>query len=112
AMVVAPAPPEARIDGFDKVSGAAAYAADITRPGLLHASVLRSPYAHARILAIDVSRARALPGVHAVLTGQNLSDYRVGRSMRDMPVLAVEVVRFIGEKVAAVAAESPAIAEK
>src|SRR6476620_2197466 len=100
-----------RTDGFDKVTGAAAYAADITRPGMLWAKVLRSPLAHARIVSIDVSRARALPGVHAVLTGQDLPDDRIGRAMRDMPVLGRDKVRFFGEKVAAVAAESVEIAE-
>src|SRR5207247_7931833 len=83
----------------------AKYAADITRPGMLWAKVLRSPMPHARIVAIDTSRARARPGVHAILTGADLPDYRLGRSMRDMRVLARDKVRFIGEKVAAVAAE-------
>jgi CO/xanthine dehydrogenase Mo-binding subunit len=102
-----------RIDGLAKVTGAATYAADITRPGMLHGKVLRSPLPHARIVSVDVSRARALPGVHAVLTGDDLpADCRVGRSMRDMPVLARDKVRFIGEKVAAVAAESLETAEQ
>jgi len=93
-----------RIDGLDAVTGASTYAADITRPGMLWAKVLRSPLPHARITSIDTSRARALNGVHAVLTANDLPDYRIGRSMRDMPVLARDKVRFIGEKVAAVAA--------
>src|SRR3712207_1543639 len=96
-----------RIDGFDKVTGAATYAADITRPAMLWGKILRSPYPHARIISIDTSAAKALPGVHAVLTGADLpEDYLIGRAMRDMPVLARDVVRFVGEKVAAVAAES------
>ena len=101
-----------RIDGFDKVTGAARYAADIVRPGMLWAKVLRSPLPHARIVSIDAGRARRLPGVHAVLTGRDLPDYRVGRSMRDMPVLARDKVRFVGEKVAAVAAEDVETAEE
>src|SRR5690349_11850558 len=79
---------------------------------MLWAKVLRSPLPHARIVSIDTSRARSLPGVHAVLTGQDLPAVRVGRSHRDMPVLARDKVRFIGEKVAAVAAESVELAEQ
>jgi CO/xanthine dehydrogenase Mo-binding subunit len=101
-----------RLDALGKVTGSAVYAADIRRPGGLCARVLRSPLAHARILAIDTSAARALPGVHAVLTGADLPpDVRVGRAMRDMPVLARGRARFVGEKVAAVAAESIEIAD-
>lgn len=104
--------PERRIDGVEKVTGAARYAADVSRPGMLWAKVLRSPLPHARIVRIDAAAARALPGVHAVLTAADLPDRRVGRSMRDMPVLAREKVRFIGEKVAAVAAENREVAEE
>ena len=104
--------PEPRIDGVEKVTGAARYAADVCRPGMLWAKVLRSPLPHARILRIETSAARALPGVHAVLTAEDLPDQRVGRSMRDMPVLARGKVRFIGEKVAAVAAESRETADE
>ncbi len=103
-MVFALSETNIRIDGHEKVTGAATFGADISRPGMLWAKVLRSPVPHARITSIDTSRARTLPGVHAVLTANDLPDYRVGRSMRDMPVLARHKVRFIGEKVAAVAA--------
>lgn len=105
AAVQAPRP-----DGLAKVTGAATYAADITRPGMLWGKVLRSPLPHARIVSMDVSRARALPGVVAVLTSEDIPPYRIGRAMRDMPVLAMGKVRFAGEKVAAVAAESASIA--
>lgn len=101
-----------RVDGPDKVTGAARYAADIPRPGLVWGKVLRSPLAHARIVSIDTSRATRLAGVQAVLTGADLPDVRVGRQMRDLPVLARERVRFVGEKVAAVAAEDPRVAER
>ena len=104
--------PVVRGEGADKVSGQAVYAADITLPGMLWGQVLRSPFPHARIVRIDTRRARELPGVHAVLTGQDLPDRRVGRLLRDCPVLARDKVLFIGEKVAAVAAESPDIAEE
>ncbi len=104
--------PVPRVEGPDKVTGRAQYAADIALPGMLWGKVLRSPYAHARIVRIDATRARALPGVAAVIAGPELPDtYLVGRAMRDMPVLAGEKVRFIGDKVAAVAAEDPDIAE-
>jgi CO/xanthine dehydrogenase Mo-binding subunit len=105
--------PYVRIEGGGKVTGKIRYAADITRPGMLHGKLLRSPYPHARIVSIDTSKAKALPGVHAVLTGQDFPEhFLLGRSMRDMPVLARDKVRFFGEKVAAVAAESAEIAEE
>ena len=93
-----------RGEGPDKVSGKAVYAADISLPGMLWGKVLRSPYPYARIVSIDTSQAEALPGVHAVVTGQDMPDAKIGRRMVDMPVLAQDVVRFVGEKVAAVAA--------
>jgi CO/xanthine dehydrogenase Mo-binding subunit len=99
-------------EGPDKVSGKALYAADLMLPGMLWGKVLRSPYAHAKILSIDTAKARLVPGVHAVLTGQNLPDRRVGRLLRDIPVLAKERVLFMGEKVAAVAAETLEAAEE
>jgi len=92
--------------GPDKVSGKALYAADVLLPGMLWGKVLRSPYPHAHIRRIDTARARQVPGVHAVLTGQDLPDRRVGRLLRDIPVLARDRVLFVGEKVAAVAAET------
>ena len=104
--------PVVRGEGADKVSGQAVYAADIALPGMLWGQALRSPFPHARIVSIDARRARELPGVHAVLTGPDLPDRRVGRLLRDCPVLARDKVLFIGEKVAAVAAESPDIAEE
>lgn len=102
--------PVTRIDGLDKVTGRERYAADFLPPGTLWAKSLRSPYAHARIVSIDTSRALKLPGVHAVITGANLPLTRTGRAFRDFTVLARDLVRFAGERVAVVAAESPAIA--
>jgi carbon-monoxide dehydrogenase large subunit len=101
-----------RLDGFEKVSGAARYSGDVTLPGLVWGKTLRSPLPHARILRIDTAKARALPGVLAVLTAADLPDILVGRRMFDMPVLARDRVRFIGEKVAVVAAVDPDIAEE
>ena len=104
--------PVTQAEGPDKVSGNALYAADIDRSGMLWGKVLRSPYPHARIVNIDISKAQRMPGVHAVVTGGDLPDSRVGRLLRDHPVLARDKVLFIGDKVAAVAAESAALAEE
>jgi carbon-monoxide dehydrogenase large subunit len=104
--------PIARIDGIDKVNGAARYSGDVTLPGLCWGKALRSPLASARIVRIDTSRARAVPGVLAVLTAQDLPDLLVGRRMFDMPVLARDRVRFIGERIAVVAAVDPDVAEE
>jgi carbon-monoxide dehydrogenase large subunit len=101
-----------RIEGPAKVTGAERYAADVVLPGMLWGKTLRSPHPHARVVSIDASEARRLPGVHAVLTGQDIPPTMVGRMFRDLPVLARDVVRFIGDRVAAVAAESPDIARQ
>ncbi|ETX06569.1 MAG: hypothetical protein ETSY2_16325 [Candidatus Entotheonella gemina] len=104
--------PIGHVEGPDKVCGRARYTADVALPGMLWGKCLRSPFPHARIISIDISRAKALPGVHAVITGADLPDRRIGRFFLDMPVLAQDVVRFVGEKVVAVAAESMEIAEE
>ena len=104
--------PVTRGEGPDKVSGKAVYPADIVLPGMLWGKVLRSPFPHARIVDIDTSRASCVPGVHAVLTGLDLPMRRVGRLLRDIPILARDRVLFVGEKVAAVAAEDPGVAEE
>ncbi len=103
--------PVTREDGPEKVSGSHLYSADIILPGMIWGKVLRCPYAHAKILSIDTTEAARLPGVRAVLTGKDLAGMRVGRYMRDVPPLAEEKVRFVGERVAAVAADDPDIAE-
>src|SRR6476469_6980890 len=100
------------VEGPDKVSGRARYVNDLSLPGMLWGKCLRSPYPHARIVSIDSSRAKALPGVRAVITGQDIPDRLIGRRVMDVPVLARDKVRFIGEKVAAVAADSLEIAEE
>ena len=101
-----------RGEGPDKVTGKSIYTADISVPGMLWGRVLRSPYPYARIVSIDTSKALALPGVYAVVTGQDVPETRVGRRMLDMPILAQDVVRFVGEKVAAVAAGSKDICDE
>ncbi len=100
-----------RAESVEKVTGRAVYAADVTLPNMLWGKVLRSPVAYGRIKRIDVAKALALPGVKAVVTGADVTGVRIGRQLYDMPILADGIVRFIGEKVAAVAAETPEIAE-
>ena len=116
-MTTSPAPaftiigrPIPRIEGVDKVNGSAAYTADVTPPGTVWAKNVRSPYPHARILSIDASQALAMPGVLAVVTAADIANDRTGRNIKDVPLLCDDKVRFIGDKVAAVAAESREIA--
>ena len=101
-----------RVDGEGKVSGSAGYAADVQLAGLLVGQTLRSSVPHGLITSLDVSKAREIPGVHAVLTAQDIPRVLVGKGIQDIPLLALERVRFVGEKVAVVAAESPDIAEE
>jgi 4-hydroxybenzoyl-CoA reductase alpha subunit len=94
-----------KIDGLAKATGAALYTDDLTLPGMLHAKILRSPHAHARIRAIDASAALALAGVHGVLTGRDMPiPYGVIPWTPDEHALALDKVRFVGDEVAAVAA--------
>ncbi len=104
--------PAAHVEGLAKVTGSAKYSADIILPGMLWGKCLRSPFPHARIVSVDASRARRLAGIHAVLSGADLPEVLLGRFLLDCPVLARERVRFIGEKVVAVAAESLDLAEE
>src|SRR5499426_1865499 len=104
--------PTPRVEGELKVTGKALYSADLNLPDTLWGKVLRSPIPYGRIKSIDVSKAWQVPGVKAVITGQDVTGLRIGRCIYDTPVLADGVVRFIGEKVAAVAAESKLAAEQ
>ena len=104
--------PEVRHEGHLKVTGQARYTGDHYPPGLLHVACLSSPHAHALIRSVDTRSASELPGVHAVLTGADIGDVRFGRHLRDLPVLAADRVRFIGQRVAAVAAETREAAEE
>ncbi len=101
-----------RAEGPSKVTGGSIYAADVDAPGLLWGKILRSPYPHARIHRIDVSKASQVPGVKAVITGRDIPGHFIGKMIRDMPVLCWDVVRFIGDRVAAVAAETTDAAEE
>ena len=100
------------VDGLEKVTGQARYALDVAPANTLWLKFLRSPFAHARVVSIDASGALALPGVHGVLTGEDVGDLRAGNLYVDEPVLAsADRVRFIGDKVAAVVADDEDIAE-
>jgi CO/xanthine dehydrogenase Mo-binding subunit len=101
-----------RDDGRGKVTGQAHFTADVIRPDMLWGKILRSPLPHARIVNIDTSRARALPGVKAVITARDVSPKLTGRTLGDLPILARERVRFVGDKVAAVAAVDKDTAEE
>jgi CO/xanthine dehydrogenase Mo-binding subunit len=101
-----------RVEGADKVSGQATYGADVHFPDTLWGKILRSPYPHARIKNIDTSRARKVAGVEAIVTGKDEPGHYQGKSIRDIPVLCWDKVRYIGDKVAAVAAESRDAAEE
>lgn len=103
--------PLGRIEGPAKVTGEAKYTADVLLPGMIWGKVLRSPLPHAKIVSIDTQEAEQMPGILAVLTAKDLPDLLTGRLVYDMPVLAIDRVRFIGEKVAVVAAEDPDMAE-
>src|SRR5690606_11613457 len=98
-----------RSEAIDKVTGRATYVHDMELPGMLHVKALHSPYARARIISIDVSAAKALPGVKAVLTGEDAT-YLVGLYMIDKRIIAKDIVRYQGEVVAAVAAVDENIA--
>ncbi|TME26944.1 MAG: hypothetical protein E6I75_25490 [Chloroflexi bacterium] len=98
--------PEYRVEGPLKVTGSARYTADVQMPGTLWLAYARSPRPHARILSVDTSAAKQVPGVHAVLTGADIGDVRFGRRLLDWPALARERVRMVGDRVAAVAAET------
>ncbi|MFH1008929.1 MAG: molybdopterin cofactor-binding domain-containing protein [Candidatus Latescibacterota bacterium] len=103
-----------RVDGRVRVTGEAKYAADLSLPGMLWGKVLRSPYAHARILNIDVSRALSLPGVRGVVTGKDSQGENFGflPHTRDKMALETEKVRYVGDEIAAVAAIDRDIAEE
>ena len=106
-----------RFDAPEKVTGRARYTADIKLPGMLHGKLLRSPVPHARIKNIDVSKARALTGVKAVITGRDTPGIKYGNwrlvpaSQDELP-LAIDKVRFIGDEVAAVVAVDADTAEE
>lgn len=100
-----------RLDAVSKIIGEAEYTYDIDLPRMLHIETVHSPHAHARIVDIDASDAKAMAGVQAVVTGEDVPDTRYGAGIDDEPILPTEKVRFIGEPVVAVAAESEELAQ-
>jgi xanthine dehydrogenase D subunit len=102
-----------RPDGMPKVTGEFAYASDLWMDGMLWGATLRSPHPYARIESIDIAEALATPGVHAVLTHEDVPGSKYyGLEIADQPVLAIDVVRYHGEPVALVAADHPEIARR
>ena len=100
-----------RFDAPGKVTGTAVYAADFALPGMLFGRIVRSTEPHARIVRVDVARARALPGVRAVITAADIPDARYGGALKDETVFAQAKVRYVGQPVAAVAATTAEAAE-
>ena len=102
-----------KVEGLSKVTGRAIYADDISLPRMLHAKLLRSIHAHARIVAIDASAALAMPGVHAVVTGKDLPEYYgIIPWTQDEQALCETKARYVGDAIAAVAADSELQAEE
>ena len=101
-----------RSDGAAKVRGEAVYGVDVALPGMLHARLLRSPIAAGRVIQLDATPARDLPGVWSVITADDAPDHRHGLVIKDQPIFASDRVRFEGEPVAAVAAETRAAAQR
>ena len=99
-----------RLEAAEKAAGQALFSGDMVMPGMLHGALLTSPHAHARILSYDATAALALPGVRAVVTAEDITGGAIGPLVRDEHALARGKVRYIGEPVAAVAAESEAVA--
>jgi CO/xanthine dehydrogenase Mo-binding subunit len=101
-----------RRDAHEKLRGRAEFVGDLVVPRMLHGKVLRSPVAHARIVSLDTSAAERLAGVVCILTGADLHDIEpyFGHAIKDRPIVAIDKVRFQGEPVAAVAAETQAAA--
>ena len=105
--------PVPQLEAQEKVCGSAQFIADLYRPNMLYGAVLQSPHAHARILKYDLSQALAIAGVRAIVTGDDLQEnWRMGAFIKDEHALAKGKVRYVGEAVAAVAADTEAIARK
>ena len=108
--------PTPRLEARTKVTGRAEYVHNMRVPGMLYGKVFRSTVAHGRIVSIDVSEAREIAGVHAVITGEDIKAVMpnpyYGPAFHDQPILALEKVRYVGEAVAVVLAADPHIAER
>ena len=105
--------PELRSDGAEKVTGKALYTVDVKLPGMAHGKILRSPYAHARLVRVDARKAEELPGVFAVITRDDQQRLAMfGAAYKDQTIVAVDKVRYAGDPVAAVAAVDEATADE
>ena len=103
----------ARSDALGHVTGQTQFYADRQLPGMLHLRMVRSPHDHARILSVDIGPALAIPGVHAVLLADDVPGQRLyGLEFPDQPVLADDVVRYVGEPIAVVAGDHPETARR
>jgi CO/xanthine dehydrogenase Mo-binding subunit len=102
-----------RVDGLAKVTGKCKYLDDITLPGMLYSKILRSPHAHAKILRIDASQAEKIPGVRAIITAKDIPNikFSFNQNLADKLALCKDKVRYVGDEVAAIAADSLEIAE-
>ena len=101
--------PQPQVEGPDKVSGRAIYTHDFMLPGMLFGAILRSPHPHAKIRSVEVSGALAMPGVVTAISGTDFPDLmyiNAGPAFADRYAMARDKVRFVGEEVAAVAAET------
>jgi CO/xanthine dehydrogenase Mo-binding subunit len=104
---------EPRLDGEEKVTGKALYTVDLHLPGMAHGKILRSPYAHAKLLRVDGSQAERLPGVYAVITREDQKRFKMfGAAYKDQTLVAIDKARYAGDPVAAVAAVDEATAEE
>src|SRR5210317_2412892 len=92
-------------DGREKVTGRAIYGQDLVLPRMLYGKILYSPYPHAKIRSIDTGKARRVPGVRVILTGDDIPDIRIG-FIKDNTPINKGIVRWAGDEIAAVAAES------
>ncbi|HEX2226898.1 MAG TPA: molybdopterin cofactor-binding domain-containing protein, partial [Candidatus Binatia bacterium] len=103
-----------RVDSIEKVTGKAVYTSDLQLPGMAHARILRSPIAHGKLVKVDASKARDLPGVITTLTRDDIGvfNYKYGATYKDQAIVAVDKVRYVGDPVAAVLADDPATAEE
>jgi CO/xanthine dehydrogenase Mo-binding subunit len=103
-----------RVDGLEKVTGKAIYTSDIEIPGMAHARILRSPVAHAKLVRVDATKAKELPGVIATLTRDDIQgfNYKYGATYKDQSIVAVDKVRYVGDPVAAVLADDAMTAEQ
>src|SRR5215471_11769895 len=105
--------PKARVDGVEKVTGKAVYTVDVELPGMAHGKILRSPYAHAKVVRVDASKAENFPGVYGVITRDDQKRFGMfGAAYKDQTIVAVDKVRYAGDPVAAVAAVDEATAEE